>query len=471
MANAQIDFTQGENTGGPGFALIGVAGTPVQVSNGDNSNLANWQFTMLDTGPGSALSRGVVQNGALPTYTFTPDVTGCYVILLTTTDNEGNVYSDTRVFGILELSGRLIPSYEATDNAMNFVISSVENTRGWSPFVQAYLKAVDAAGGGSYTENFTGSGPYTYSGPLPVPALIYLSGTPGFPFRYDLPEIDGLTVIVANLMATAMFVQTAADIGGVSIYGAGGMLLTNEGGSIVPIGIFPGDIYNYGTSADTITTLSSIAIVNQGAAPGAIQTVPIYGAVLNPQDAATYSVTVPTIGAGPVGGLSGAQVWYTATGSTGDPLAGRMVQDESGASQGVCPVAYYPGASSWTIQRQSSVPFRVGDSLAGSGTSQAVGFEWTGFNTVTLTVEVTATDVSNTGVYTARVRASFKNDSGTIRQVASTLVDDPIYDASMADVSITLTTDGTNIYLTYTNGALIGADTITYQFLITPEFL
>jgi hypothetical protein len=41
----------------------------------------------------------------------------------------------------------------------------------------------------------------------------------------------------------------------------------------------------------------------------------------------------------------------------------------------------------------------------------------------------------------------------------------------MADVSITLTTDGTNIYLTYTNGALIGADTITYQFLITPEFL
>jgi hypothetical protein len=149
MGNALINFTQGSSVGGAGFALIGTVGTPVVVSNGDDSDIVNWQFTVVDVGVGSANAQGIVQNGGTPTYSFTPDVSGCYVVNLITTDNQGNLFSDTRVFGILETSGRLIPSYLGTDKAMNFVISAVENTKGWSPFLQAYLKQVDAGGGDS----------------------------------------------------------------------------------------------------------------------------------------------------------------------------------------------------------------------------------------------------------------------------------------------------------------------------------
>jgi hypothetical protein len=184
MGNADINFTQGSSVGGAGFALIGTTGTAVVVSNGDDSGIVNWQFTVADVGVGSSNAQGVVQNGGTPTYTFTPDVSGCYVVNLVTTDNQGNLYEDTRVFGVLETSGRLIPSYLGTDKAMNFVISAVENTKGWSPFLQAYLKAVDEAAGGSVvsvtatgTTQSTGGSTPVISNPSADALLGLLSGS------------------------------------------------------------------------------------------------------------------------------------------------------------------------------------------------------------------------------------------------------------------------------------------------------
>jgi hypothetical protein len=142
MGNAQINFTQGSSTGGPGVALLGVTGTAVIVSNGDDSGIVNYSFTVVDVGVGSEVTQGSVQSGSAPTYSFMPDVSGCYVLQLETQDNLGNVYQDVRVFGIPEVSGRLIPSYLATDGSMNFQTPTV-NSKGWSPYLQAYLKKVD----------------------------------------------------------------------------------------------------------------------------------------------------------------------------------------------------------------------------------------------------------------------------------------------------------------------------------------
>ena len=100
MANAQIHFTQGASSPGAGYAMLGTTGTGVTVSNGDDSNVENWQFTVIDVGTGSEVAQGIVQDGETPTYSFTPDATGCYVIQLETTDDDGNVYLDQRVFGV-----------------------------------------------------------------------------------------------------------------------------------------------------------------------------------------------------------------------------------------------------------------------------------------------------------------------------------------------------------------------------------
>ena len=62
MGNALINFTQGATTGGAGFALMGVLSTSVVVSNGDDSNIVNWEFIVDDVGVGSSVPQGTVQD-------------------------------------------------------------------------------------------------------------------------------------------------------------------------------------------------------------------------------------------------------------------------------------------------------------------------------------------------------------------------------------------------------------------------
>lgn len=143
--SAAISFAQGASTSAPGVSLIGVASSLVTASNGgNNTNVVDWLWEMIDVSSLSALPTGVVQEGLTPTYKFTPDASGGYLLHLVVFDQFGNFAEDFRVFQVPETSGRIIPPFRATDKSLNFIISSVMNTRGWSPFMEAYLREIDA---------------------------------------------------------------------------------------------------------------------------------------------------------------------------------------------------------------------------------------------------------------------------------------------------------------------------------------
>lgn len=152
--NAAIAFKQGATTTAPGVAMIGTTGTSVIVSNGDDTNVENWEYEVVDVPPTSTVATGVQSDGGVPSYTFTPDIAGGYLLHIVVTDADGNTAEDYRVFQVYETSGRIIPPFKATDIALNFIISGHMNTRGWATFQGAYDKEVDvlaAAGGGTPT--------------------------------------------------------------------------------------------------------------------------------------------------------------------------------------------------------------------------------------------------------------------------------------------------------------------------------
>jgi len=143
--SAAIRFVQGATDGGPGRALIGVAGTIVQASNAnDTPDVVSWTWEWIDVAHGSALPIGVVQDGAIPIYSFTPDVQDSYLLHLTVKDRFGNVAEDFRAFTVLRASGRYVPPYRGTNASMNYGGSAT----GWSVSMYAWLNFLDGLGGG-----------------------------------------------------------------------------------------------------------------------------------------------------------------------------------------------------------------------------------------------------------------------------------------------------------------------------------
>lgn len=140
MPTALIRFTQGATTDAFGRALIGVTGQPVTASTVLDPSVQNYTWSIIGVPLGSSVAVGAISSGAVATVVFTPDVPGCYMVHLLTSDVDGNMAEDFRAFGILETSGRLIPSFIGTDASMNFSGQSF----GWAPYVEAYLKAIDA---------------------------------------------------------------------------------------------------------------------------------------------------------------------------------------------------------------------------------------------------------------------------------------------------------------------------------------
>lgn len=142
MPNALIKFT-GSTTGpgGDGEALIGLEGETVTVANVDNTDVDKWQFEVLYSPPGSAITRGVKQAfSTTATWQFVPDSTECFVIRLRVRDANGNESVDDRVFGVREAdTDRLVPPFKATGAAMNFG----GQTDGWQPYLREYLTALD----------------------------------------------------------------------------------------------------------------------------------------------------------------------------------------------------------------------------------------------------------------------------------------------------------------------------------------
>jgi hypothetical protein len=133
---ASVQFVQGITTYNPGQAARGVSGTAVTVQNGaSNSGVVRWQFTVLDVPPGSSIPIGVAQNGATPTWSFTPDIANCYSIRLDVYDSLGNNQFDIRAFGVPMPSGHIIPPFGALASTVNFA----GQTRGWSPAMEEFV--------------------------------------------------------------------------------------------------------------------------------------------------------------------------------------------------------------------------------------------------------------------------------------------------------------------------------------------
>jgi hypothetical protein len=175
-----IKFAQGASNPPAGQALMGVTGTPVIVSNANDSGVAKWVFEVIDVPPGSSVPVGVVQSGSTPTWAFTPDLVDGYLIQLTTIDPTGQIMAvDTRAFGVLRPSGRFIPPFTATASALNFG----GQTRGWAVYMEQWLEYLDglAAGAGSlgiYIPTVASvvvtSSASTLSGSIAVRILVYL---------------------------------------------------------------------------------------------------------------------------------------------------------------------------------------------------------------------------------------------------------------------------------------------------------
>lgn len=147
MAAALVKFVQGASIGTPGVALIGVDGTSVTVSNGaSNVGIITWTFTVISVPSNSSVPLGVAQTGATTTWVFTPDVAGCFVIEVTTTDGSANMASDVRAFGVLTTAGLLIPAFTGDNNSMNFG----GQLTGWDVYMEAWLRQLETLLDGSF---------------------------------------------------------------------------------------------------------------------------------------------------------------------------------------------------------------------------------------------------------------------------------------------------------------------------------
>ncbi len=136
---AAIKFTQGSTTDSPGNAVIGsTSGGPVVCSNGDNTGIVTFVWTMIDVPPGSAVALGTFSTSSTGTFAQ-PDLPGGYLVQLTVSDGTTTVTSILD-FQILEASGRMIPPFKASDLALTFG----GQTRGWSPTMEAWLHYVDS---------------------------------------------------------------------------------------------------------------------------------------------------------------------------------------------------------------------------------------------------------------------------------------------------------------------------------------
>ena len=142
--SASIAFAQpgGGGTGVPGFAMIGAKSLPVTVSNGNDSGVTQWTFAFIDVPRDSSVPTGIVQTGATPTYTFTPDQPGSYEVQITTTDGTTTA-TDTRVFIVPESTGQIMPAFEETSAMDNYPLTVGHNDRGWARAAEDWLRTLD----------------------------------------------------------------------------------------------------------------------------------------------------------------------------------------------------------------------------------------------------------------------------------------------------------------------------------------
>lgn len=137
---AAIRFVQGANVGTAGIALFGVLATSVVASNGNNTGVVSWKWTMLDAPVGSAIPVGLISDGATSTATFSPDLVGGYHLELTARAADGSTKTARLVFQVKEPSGRYVPPFRAESPALNFASLA---DRGWANPMDQWLREID----------------------------------------------------------------------------------------------------------------------------------------------------------------------------------------------------------------------------------------------------------------------------------------------------------------------------------------
>ncbi len=222
---ALIKYDQGTSHPPAGQALIGTLGTPVTASNGNNADVERWVYAWIATPTGSAILPGVISDGLLPTTTFTPDLTGTYVLALDVYDQFGNVSHDVRCFAVEEASGLVIPNFDADAGSMNFGGQKF----GWHPYIEAHLKALNPATvtipalnidwqASSYFKKTLGAGAnaITFSNVFDKPIMVALTGA-GSTVTWP-GTVKWLGGTVPTQTASGTDVYTFVSIGG-TVYG------------------------------------------------------------------------------------------------------------------------------------------------------------------------------------------------------------------------------------------------------------
>ncbi len=169
--SAAIKFTQGSTTDSPGRSVIGVASSAVVATNGNNSGVEYWEWTLLDVPSTSALTPGTLASGAgAPSATFTPDVSGCYRVALLVRAKDNTTAVQIRVFAVPNARTWIIPSFKSGSDELNFG----GDTRGWAGLLSDIFADI-ASGGGSGLVPPAGS----IGGSSGTPTVVKVDGASG----------------------------------------------------------------------------------------------------------------------------------------------------------------------------------------------------------------------------------------------------------------------------------------------------
>lgn len=137
-AVASIKFTQGPNTDIAGRAVEGtLMDGAVVVTNGDNTDVASWEMSLLYKPPGSALTLGVFASAvsSTPSGSFgVPDVPGCYRVQEIVRDVYGVANVDIRNFGIRNARGVIVPPYQKNPDPIEIPLKDDELNFGGQAF-------------------------------------------------------------------------------------------------------------------------------------------------------------------------------------------------------------------------------------------------------------------------------------------------------------------------------------------------
>ena len=389
------------------------------VSLAPGSHTYSWAF--LDVPVGSEWGAGEEHaaeplNHTAQTANFTPDVLGSYRVGLLVDNSVSEIMICAVRYdnlGNLQNRGWCYPALGEEVGEDNFNGS----TRGWNGildgifndilgFLQAGGSGVGVAdhgtllpGGPWSTLNFTGSGvsvaggsgvatltvsggsqPWlqdcsaggtvVYSGPETVPWQMTLTGTPAASFTLQIPTGDVSVAIANDTSQVAAVTSPGTEAGFIPPGDTAIMLGSADHAPLVVNGLACLSVANSDIVVETWPAGYGYSLFQVGVQntiwPGSWPYLPLLGTMLSPRDAATYGVTAPLPGMGPVTTEGYYGAWYTSH-------MGWLFLEEGGAISSLCPAATYQN-SPWVDQAMTvgnamapnCVGSLQGDSIAGT---------------------------------------------------------------------------------------------------------